>query len=79
MHINICLKTFSEPDLFIEAVNAYRAWCKSGKDHKTSQHLFDAWDNAVAAYCEVNSMRRSVVVDMVYRAVEAELRDARIK
>ncbi len=29
MNIKICLKTFSEPDLFIDAVNAYRAWCEA--------------------------------------------------
>jgi hypothetical protein len=79
MNIKICLKTFSEPDLFIDAVNAYRAWCESGKNHVTSQHLFDDYDSAIETYCELNGMRRSVVVDMIYRAVDVSLRDGRVK
>ena len=81
MNINICLRdtTQQEPDLFLNAVNAYRAWCESGKNHVTSQHLFDDYDFAVETYCELNGMRRSVVVDMIYRAVDVSLRDGRVK
>jgi hypothetical protein len=66
-------------ELFLDAVNAYRAWCESGKNHVTSQHLFDDYDSAVETYCELNGMRRSVVVDMIYRAVDVSLRDGRVK
>ena len=45
----------------------------------TSQHLFDDYDSAVETYCELNGMRRSVVVDMIYRAVDVSLRDGRVK
>jgi hypothetical protein len=66
-------------ELFLDALNKYRAWCESGKNHVTSQHLFDDYDSAVETYCELNGMRRSVVVDMIYRAVDVSLRDGRVK
>ena len=80
MNIKICLKLDdTEPDLFLQAVNAYRDWCRAGKNHKTHQHLFDAYDSAVTAYCDLNEMRRSVVVDMIYRTVDVQFRDERVK
>lgn len=69
----------SQPDKFEVACDAYRAWCKSGKNFKTSQHLFDAWDAAVMAYAERYSVTRAFAVDKVYREVEAEYRDERVK
>lgn len=64
---------------FGKAINAYRVWSKSGKDHKNSQHLFDAWDAAIDAYAKSRNIERKIAVDMVYRAIEAELRDERVK
>ena len=49
MNINIKIDLRDE---FEVACDAYRAWCKSGKNFATSQHLFDAWDAAVMAYAE---------------------------
>ena len=80
MHINICIKDTVEPDtdLFAEALDAYTAWLKSGRDHKTAQHLFDAWDEAIMKYAEFANVSRVVAVDMIYRSVEVALRDSRI-
>ena len=69
----------AQPDKFEVACDAYRAWCKANKDFETSQHLFDAWDVAVRAYAERYDISRATAVDMVYRAIEAELRDERVK
>jgi len=37
-------------ELFLQAVNAYRAWVNTGMDFKDFTHLFLEWDEAVIAY-----------------------------
>ena len=60
----------SPETLFLEAVNAYKAWIDCGKDFLNHANLFDAWDDAVTAYAQSVFLERNRAVHQVLQGLE---------
>jgi hypothetical protein len=45
-------------ELFLKAVDAYKAWDDTGKDFVDHSHLWEAWDEAVVAFTREAGMNR---------------------
>lgn len=56
--------------LFLEAINAYKAWIDTGKDFLNHSDLFDAWDDAVTAYGQSVFLERNRAVHQVLQGLE---------
>jgi len=56
-------------ELFLQAVNAYRAWVNVGKDFKEFTHLFLEWDEAVIAYMTEAGVNRMGAINQIRRAL----------
>lgn len=56
--------------LFLEAINAYKAWISCGKDFVNHSDLFDAWDDAVTAYGQSVFLERNRAVHQVLQGLE---------
>lgn len=56
-------------ELFLQAVNAYRAWVNVGKDFKEFTHLFLEWDEAVIAYMTEARVNRMQAINEVRKAL----------
>ncbi len=56
--------------LFLEAVNAYKAWVATGKDFVNHWQLFEAWDEAVLAYAQSINLKRAQAVSHVVMALK---------
>ena len=63
MNINIPLNL--EPDLFVTATNAYKAWWDCGRDFVKHEHLFVAWDKAIQAYAASVKVSRDEAINQV--------------
>ena len=63
MNINIPLNL--EPDLFVTATNAYKAWWDCGRDFVKHEHLFVAWDKAIQAYAASINVPRDTAINIV--------------
>jgi hypothetical protein len=57
-------------DLFLDAVNAYKAWVATGKDFVNHADLFDVWDDAVTAYGQAVFLERNRAVHQVLQGLE---------
>jgi len=60
----------SPEELFLDAVNAYKAWVATGKDFINHAHLFDVWDDAVTAYGQSVFLERNRAVHQVLQGLE---------
>ena len=60
----------SPEELFLDAVNAYKAWVACGKDFVNHAHLFDVWDDAVVAYGQSVFLERNRAVHQVLQGLE---------
>lgn len=56
--------------LFLDAVNAYKAWIECGKDFVNHADLYDAWDDAVVAYGQSVFLERNRAVHQVLQGLE---------
>lgn len=56
--------------LFLEAINAYKAWVNTGKDFLNHADLFEAWDDAVTAYGQSVFLERNRAVHQVLQGLE---------
>jgi len=56
-------------ELFLQAVNAYKAWVNTGMDFKDFTHLFLKWDEAVIAYMTVAGVNRMEAIHQVRKAL----------
>lgn len=56
--------------LFLEAINAYKAWINCGKDFLNHSDLFEAWDEAVTAYGQSVFLERNRAVHQVLQGLE---------
>ena len=56
--------------LFLEAVNAYKAWLETGKDFLNHSDLFDVWDDAVTAYGQSIFLERNRAVHQILQGLE---------
>jgi len=56
-------------ELFLKAINAYKAWCDCGKDFMNHANLYDVWDDAVTAYADQARLRRNQAVSHVVQAL----------
>jgi hypothetical protein len=56
-------------ELFLDAVNAYKAWINTGKDFVNHADLYDSWDDAVNAYADQAMLRRNQAVSHVVQAL----------
>jgi len=56
-------------ELFLQAVNAYRAWINTGMDFKDFTHLFLEWDEAVIAYMTEANLNRMQAIHEVRKAL----------
>jgi len=56
-------------ELFLQAVNAYRAWVNTGMDFKDFTHLFLKWDEAVIAYMTEAGINRMEAIYQVRKAL----------
>jgi len=56
--------------LFLKAVNAYRAWCETGKDFLNHSDLFEAWDDAVCDYADAIYVKRAQAVSHVVMSLK---------
>jgi hypothetical protein len=57
-------------ELFLDAVNAYKAWIATGKDFLNHADLFDVWDDAVTAYGQSVFLERNRAVHQVLQGLE---------
>jgi len=57
-------------ELFLEAINAYRAWIDCGKDFLNHSDLYDVWDDAVMAYAQVVHLQRNRAVHQILQGLE---------
>jgi hypothetical protein len=60
----------SPEELFLDAVNAYKAWVACGKDFLNHAYLFDVWDDAVTAYGQAVFLERNRAVHQVLQGLE---------
>jgi recombinational DNA repair ATPase RecF len=60
----------SPEELFLEAINAYKAWVNTGKDFLNHADLFDIWDDAVTAYAQSVFLDRNRAVHQVLQGLE---------
>jgi hypothetical protein len=56
-------------ELFLQAVNAYKAWINTGMDFKDFTHLFLVWDEAVIAYMSEAGINRMEAIYQVRKAL----------
>ena len=56
--------------LFLEAVEAYKAWINCGKDFLNHADLFEAWDEAVTAYGQTVFLERNRAVHQVLQGLD---------
>jgi hypothetical protein len=56
-------------ELFLKAVNAYKAWINTGMDFSDFTDLYDAWDEAVIAYMTDAGVNRMVAINQIRRAL----------
>jgi hypothetical protein len=56
--------------LFLKAVDAYRAWVECGKDFVNHADLFEFWDSAVYDYADAIHVKRAQAVSHVVMAVK---------
>jgi hypothetical protein len=56
-------------ELFLQAVNAYKAWVRTGMDFKDFTHLFLKWDEAVIAYMTEAGINRMEAIYQVRKAL----------
>jgi hypothetical protein len=60
-----------EPEaLFLDAINAYKAWIDTGKDFLNHADLFDVWDEAVCAYAQAVFISRNRAVCQILQGLE---------
>jgi len=52
-------------ELFLKAVDAYKAWDDTGKDFVAHSELWEAWDEAVVAFTRVAGMNRMEAIHAV--------------
>ena len=57
-------------ELFLEAIEAYKAWVDCGKDFLNHPDVFDAWDHAVTAYGQSVFLERNRAVHQVLQGLE---------
>jgi len=57
-------------ELFLDAVNAYKAWVACGKDFLNHAQLFDVWDDAVTAYGQAVFLERNRAVHQVLQGLD---------
>jgi hypothetical protein len=60
----------SPEELFLDAVNAYKAWVACGKDFLNHAQLFDVWDDAVTAYGQAVFLERNRAVHQVLQGLD---------
>jgi recombinational DNA repair ATPase RecF len=60
----------SPEQLFLEAINAYKAWLATGKDFLNHADLFDVWDDAVTAYGQAVFLERNRAVHQVLQGLD---------
>jgi len=60
----------SPEELFLDAVNAYKAWVACGKDFVNHAHLYDVWDDAVMAYAQAGHLQRNRAVHQILQGLE---------
>jgi recombinational DNA repair ATPase RecF len=60
----------SPEQLFLEAINAYKAWLATSKDFLNHADLFDVWDDAVTAYGQSVFLERNRAVHQVLQGLE---------
>lgn len=46
-------------ELFLDALNKYRAWIDCGKDAANHWDKYEAWDKAILAYADFMKLKRS--------------------
>jgi hypothetical protein len=56
--------------LFLEAINAYKAWVATGKDFLNHSDLFEVWDDAVNAYAQSIFLERNRAVHQILQGLE---------
>ena len=57
-------------ELFLQAIEAYKAWLDTGKDFLNHSDLFDAWEDAVTAYGQSVFLDRNRAVHQVLQGME---------
>jgi hypothetical protein len=60
----------SSEQLFLKAVDAYKAWLETGKDFLNHSDLFEVWDDAVMTYADSINLKRSQAVTHVVMALK---------
>ena len=60
----------SPEELFLEAITAYKAWIKTGKDFLNHADLYDVWDDAVLAYGQAIHLERNRAVHQILQGLD---------
>jgi len=60
----------SSEQLFLKAVDAYKAWLDTGKDFLNHSDLFEIWDDAVLSYADSINVQRNRAVTHVVMALK---------
>jgi hypothetical protein len=56
-------------ELFLKAVDAYKAWDDSGKDFVSHSELWEAWDEAVVAFTHAAGMNRMEAIYAIRKSL----------
>ena len=60
----------SPEELFLQAIEAYKAWVDCGKDFLNHADLYDVWDDAVMAYAQAVHLQRNRAVHQILQGLE---------
>jgi hypothetical protein len=59
-------------ELFLDALNKYRAWCDTGKDAKHHWGLYELWDEAIIKYAKAVNVSRSQACLEVFTVLDVK-------
>ena len=60
----------SPEELFLDAINAYKAWLAVDKDFLNHSDLFEVWDSAIMAYAQSIFITRNRAVCHILQGLE---------
>ena len=59
-------------ELYLKALDAYKAWIATGKDFVNHADKFEAWDVAILAYAKAVNVSRSHAATEIFVACEVK-------
>jgi len=60
----------STTELFLNTVDAYKAWIRTGMDFMSFSDLYERWDQALLAYAKAMNISRAEASLHIYEAIK---------